>query len=281
MTAGFGARLAARVAATAPVAVGIDPHLARVPGLDLHGTPTQQADAVRSFGLAVVRAVAPTVAMVKPQVAFFEQLGAPGVAALHDVVAAARDAGLLVLLDAKRGDIGSTAEAYARATLDDDGPVGADAVTVSPYLGPESLEPFRRRAPQGKGMFVLLRTSNPGAGPWQADTGIARAVADWVREANEDGLGSVGVVVGGTLPDEAPTWRRKLPRAWFLVPGFGAQGATVDDVRGHFLPDGSGAIVTASRSVLFPAEGREGVDAMEEGIARRARGLVQSLRQEA
>lgn len=275
---GFGARLAARVRATAPVCVGIDPHLARVPGIEPGMTRAEQATAVASFGHAVVAAVQGQVAAVKPQVAFFEQLGAPGVAALESVVAAARDAGLIVLLDAKRGDIGSTAQAYAKATLDDDGPLGADAVTLSPYLGPESLAPFLARRAQGKGLFVLLRTSNPGAGPWQRDTGLAERVADWVAEANRDGTASVGVVVGATLPDEAPRWRARLPHAWFLVPGFGAQGAGVDDVRGHFLPDGTGALVTSSRAVLYPAEGREVGAAVVDGVRARAAALAAPFR---
>jgi len=278
----FGERLTARVAATAPAVVGIDPHLDRVPGVDPSASLEEQAAAVRAFGLAAVAAVADLVAAVKPQLAFFEQLGAPGIAALHDVVAAARDAGLLVIADAKRGDIGSTAEAYARAILDDDGPLGADAVTLSPYLGPKSLAPFRARAVPvrgGKGIFVLLRTSNPGAGLWQADTGMADAVAAWVREQNRDGLGSVGVVVGATLPDEAPRWRAALPEAWFLAPGFGAQGATAADVRGHFRADGTGALVTASRSVLFPAQGCDPGHAMIEGIRARAAAMVASLQE--
>ncbi len=274
---GFGARLQARVAATAPACVGIDPHLQRVPGVTGSQSRVATARAVARFGCAVVEAVAGEVAAVKPQVAFFEQLGSPGVAALEEVVAAARDAGLLVLLDAKRGDIGSTAEAYARATLDDDGPVGADAVTLSPYLGPESLAPFLERRAAGKGLFVLLRTSNPGAGPWQQGTGLAGEVADWVAEANRDGTGSVGVVVGATLPDEAPRWRQRLPEAWFLVPGFGAQGATVDDVRGHFRRDGSGALITSSRGVLFPAEGKDAPADVVRAVRERARALVQSL----
>src|SRR5690606_20770824 len=117
------------------------------------------AVAASAFCRGVIEVTADLVPACKPQVAFFEALGAPGVAALEEVVAAARAAGMLVILDAKRNDIGSTAEAYAQATLDDDGPMGADAVTLSPYLGPESLEPFARRVDQGKGMFVLVRTS--------------------------------------------------------------------------------------------------------------------------
>jgi orotidine-5'-phosphate decarboxylase len=258
--------------------VGIDPHLERVPGVEPGQSRVQQARAVARFGCAVVEAVGPLVAAVKPQVAFFEQLGSAGVAALEEVVVAAREQGLLVVLDAKRGDIGSTARAYARATLDDEGPLGADAVTLSPYLGPESLAPFVERCEAGKGLFVLLRTSNAGAGPWQRDTGLADAIADWVAQADQATDGSVGVVVGATLPDEAARWRSKLPRSWFLVPGVGAQGATAADVRGHGRADGLGALVTSSRGVIFPAEGRETLPQVRVAVAERARALVDELR---
>jgi orotidine-5'-phosphate decarboxylase len=274
--AGFGARLAARVAQTAPAVVGIDPHLDRIP--DLPTDRPAQAAAVAAFSARVIEAVADVVAAVKPQVAFYEQLGAPGVAALEETCRRAREAGLLVLLDAKRGDIGSTARAYVRATLADDGPIGADAVTLSPYLGPESLEPFVDYAKaHDKGLFVLLRTSNPGAGPWQRDTAIAEHVASWVRAVNQDGKGTVGVVVGATLPQEAPHWRAAIGDACMLVPGFGAQGATADDVRGHFLPDGSGALVTSSRAVLFPASGYDAADSITASIRDRAKALVDAL----
>ncbi len=274
--AGFGARLAARVAETAPAVVGIDPHLDRIPGM-----PTDrpaQAAAVAAFSARVIEAVADVVAAVKPQVAFFEQLGAPGVAALEETCRRAQDTGLLVLLDAKRGDIGSTARAYVQATLADDGPLGADAVTLSPYLGPESLAPFVDHAKaHDKGLFVLLRTSNAGAGAWQRDTALAEHVASWVREVNRDGMGTAGVVVGATLPHEAVHWRAAIDDAWMLVPGFGAQGATADDVRGHFLPDGTGALVTSSRAVLFPASGYDAADSITKSIRVRAKALVDAL----
>jgi orotidine-5'-phosphate decarboxylase len=273
--ASFGRRLARRVAQTAPVCVGIDPHLERVPGWQASQSLREQAAAVEAFGLAAVEAVRDRVAAVKPQVAFFEQLGSHGVGALEAVCAAARERGLLVLVDAKRGDIGSTARAYAMATLDDRGPLRADAVTLSPYLGPESLAPFADYRAAGKGLFVLLRTSNPGAGPWQRDTGLAERVAAWVVEQNADGRNAVGVVLGATLPAEAPHWRRAVGDAWVLVPGFGAQGAGPDDVRGHFLPGGGGALVTSSRGLLFP---QKGYDA-EPVVAIRARteAMISSL----
>lgn len=279
----FPDRLAAAALACGNTAcVGIDPHLDRLPEPLARGVVDRQgwAAAVTTFGLGVVDAVAGVVPIIKPQVAFFEALGAPGVAALETVIRAARSRGLLVLVDAKRGDIGSTAAAYARAILDDDG-LGADAVTLSPYLGPESLAPFLAHCPQ-KGLFVLLRTSNPGAGEWQAGPhGAAQRVAEWVATANAEcpstDPGPVGVVVGGTIPpDEVRAWRRRLPKAWFLVPGVGAQGAAAHVATAHARADKLGALVTSSRAVLFPASGREGTD-WREGVAARARGFASDV----
>lgn len=255
-----------------PTCVGLDPHLSRLP----ESIP-RDAAGVERFFRGVIDAIAGKVPAVKPQAAFFEQLGAPGVAALENVCHAARDAGLLVILDVKRGDIGSTAEAYAHAALDDDGPIGADALTLSPYLGPESLAPFTKRVEDGKGMFVLVRTSNPGSGAWQVsgEGAIAPRVAQWISEANGsgEGYGPIGAVIGATVPDEAGTWRNRMPRAWFLVPGFGAQGATAADIQRHAGADHLGALVTSSRAVLFPSSGTDGPDWPEQ-VARRCDRLV-------
>jgi orotidine-5'-phosphate decarboxylase len=236
------------------------------------------AECVRVYALTVVDAVAELVPVVKPQSALFERWGAPGWTALAEVVRAAHERGLLVLLDGKRGDIGSTAEAYAAAQLDDGGPLGADAATVSPYLGPESLQPWLRRVDQGKGLFVLVRTSNPGAAGWQLETGLAELVADWVTEqCPGTELGPVGAVVGATLPaEEVARWRARMPRSWFLVPGFGAQGAGPNEVRPHFLPDGTGALVTSSREVGFPPAGTDRDP--RSAVAARARAFVDAVR---
>lgn len=281
MSVSFGDRLAQRVRqAGSPSCVGIDPHLDRVPGVHDGLAREDVAALVRRFALGVVEAVAPHVAAVKPQVAFFEALGAPGVAALEDVVHEAKRAGLIVVLDAKRGDIGSTSRAYARATIDDAGPLGADAVTLSPYLGPESLQPYETYLGRGKGVFVLVRTSNPGAGPWQHATGMAACVAGWLeKQAVGSSWSSAGAVVAATLSQhEVTSWRARLPNTWFLVPGFGAQGAGPDDVRAHFRDDGLGALVTASRSVLFGEADRESRDAFVGAIAARARTFAASSR---
>jgi len=273
----------------APACVGLDPDPARLP-VPLLADPASadlraQASAARSFCLGVIDEVAGVVPAVKPQVAYFEALGSAGVAALEDVVAAARSAGLLVILDAKRGDIGSTARAYVRATLRDDGPIGADAVTLSPYLGEESLLPFLDETARGKGLFLLVRTSNPGAGRWQVggERPIAERVAAWIRATNQDrigdsGLGPVGAVVGATLGSEAADWRRQMPRAWFLVPGVGAQGASAEDCRAHQGQGGLGALVVSARGVLYADDGlREGGD-WRSKVGARARSFAQSSR---
>jgi orotidine-5'-phosphate decarboxylase len=272
----FGERLALAVQSKGSAScVGIDPHLDRLPAsmaqaasaaLDL-GDSAQAATIVEEYCLGVVAAVADHVPAVKPQAAFFEQLGWAGVRALERVVAAARAQGLLVVLDAKRGDIGSTARAYAAMGLSATGSCPSDAMTLSPYLGPESLAPYVDYFDQGAGVFVLVRTSNPGSLLWQApnDDGIACRVSDWIRAQNSAysagaGLGPVGAVIGATLRDEAAAWRARMPRAWFLVPGFGAQGATAEDIAPHFRADGLGALITASRSVLFPNSGCDRLD---------------------
>ena len=249
----FGERLAVRVTEVgSPICVGLDPHLERLP-LPLQGLPPWVA--AEKFCLGVIDEAASLAAAVKPQVAFFEALGWRGVAALETVVAAARSRGLLVILDAKRGDIGSTARAYVRGTLADEGPLGADAVTLSPYLGEESLQPFVETCDSGKGLFVLVRTSNPGSLSWQEP--VAPRIAEWIRAQNEQfgaDLGPIGAVVGATIPEGGGPWREALPRGWFLIPGYGAQGATADDLVAFFRPDGLGGLVNASRGVLFGAE---------------------------
>ncbi|MEQ1503455.1 MAG: orotidine-5'-phosphate decarboxylase [Myxococcota bacterium] len=289
MTA-FGERLADRVRAVGNFGcVGLDPFLDRVPGVARGMSADEAAAAVGRFCRTVIEVVAPLVPVVKPQSALFEQLGAPGLAVLADVVHQARDAGLVVIVDGKRGDIGSTAEAYAVAQLDDVGPLGADAATVSPYLGPESLMPYERRLPAGKGLFVLVRTSNPGAGPWQVDTGIAEAVAAHVAArclpaggADSAALGSVGAVVAATLPAaEVAHWRQRMPNSWFLVPGFGAQGAGPAEVRPHVRADGLGALISSSREVLFgsgPPDDAADPGRVADRVAERARAFVAAIR---
>lgn len=243
--------------------VGLDPVLERMPAaLVPPGTELDQeaaADAIVRFNSAVLEAVAPFAVAAKPQVAFYEQWGVPGWVAYQRTIALARDAGLLVIGDVKRGDTGSTSEAYARAHLTSPG--AADAITINPYLGTDGLQPFVNAAREhGRGVFVLVRTSNPSAAAMQDvlvdgrpyHQHVAQLVAS-LDEGDADAYGCVGAVVGGTAPEVMHALRSLLPRAWFLVPGIGAQGGRPEDLGAAFDREGLGALVSASRSVLYAA----------------------------
>ncbi len=220
-----------------------------------------RADAYLAFCQGVIDVVAPLVPVVKPQSAFFEELGPPGIAALADVIRYAQDRGLLVILDAKRNDIGSTAEAYARGMLGRDSAWGADALTVSPYLGEDSLTPFVEVARQrGAGLFILVKTSNPGGGLLQDRVAegqtIYRHVAALVERLSaetvgEAGYGLAGAVCGATYPAQLAELRTTMPHTWFLIPGFGAQGGAAADVKPGFDASGLGAVVNNSRGIIF------------------------------
>jgi orotidine-5'-phosphate decarboxylase len=228
------------------------------------------ASAVARFCKGIVDAVAPYVVAVKPQSAFFEALGSDGVRALEEVSDYARSVGLLVVVDAKRNDIGSTARAYAEAFLEprDGGSPLADAVTAGAYLGQDSVEPFlaacRRHA---AGVFFLVRTSNAGATEVQdavlADgrplwTYLAELVHEWGQPlVGERGLSSVGAVVGATHPRAVSQARKLMPQTLLLLPGVGAQGATPADVARAFTSGPASALVTASRSVIYAFRGTE------------------------
>lgn len=256
----------------APVCVGIDPVFEKLPAEFLREHPDEgdQIEPIGEFCRKVIDIIAPIVPAVKPQSAFFERYGSQGVAMFEQIINYARDQDLMVIADVKRNDIGSTAEAYAlghlRGLVTPYGPTTTvpDAVTVNGYLGADGLEPFiDLAAEEDRGVFVLVRTSNPSAKEVQdfADaTGkkLYEHVAEMVARlgAREDlvgrhGYSCVGAVVGATYPDEARKLRQMMPQQIFLVPGYGAQGATAADCAASFKPDGTGAIVNASRSVLF------------------------------
>jgi orotidine-5'-phosphate decarboxylase len=264
----FADRLAAAVArCRTPVMVGLDPRAESLPrGLlaeDRQRDPVAVADAFARFSRGVIDVVRELVPVVKPQAAFFEQCGPAGMAALGQVIDYARHQGLLVVLDGKRNDIGSTATAYAEAYLGTppDSPWGADALTVSPYLGDDSLTPFVDVARErGAGVFVLVKTSNPGGRMLQDlvvdGRPLYRVVGDYVEQLataskGESGYGAVGAVVGATYPEQAAELRAAMPHTWFLVPGFGAQGGTARDVAAAFDESGRGAIVNNSRGIIF------------------------------
>lgn len=264
----FSARLSAAVREKkTPVLVGIDPRFSSIPeclrtgvcASDLKGV----AGVFRTFSLRILDVIAPHVACIKPQLAFFEAAGPHGMAALADVIEYARKLGLVVILDGKRNDIGSTAEGYAAAYLGEDSAWKGDALTVSPYLGEDSVQPFVKVAEQNDaGIFVLVKTSNPGGGmlqDLQADgKTIYQHTADWVEktavafaDAQGEKYGAVGAVVGATYPEQLAELRQRMPHAWLLVPGFGAQGGTVKDVAHAFDEDGLGAVINNSRGIIF------------------------------
>jgi len=261
----FADRLAAAVEAKgAPLCVGLDPVLARLPSALARQDP---AAAFERFCCEIVDAVCGVAVAVKPQAACFEALGSSGVAAFERVCDHARAAGLLVVADAKRGDIATTARGYAAAFLEprpDGGPL-ADALTVNPYLGGDSLEPFLAACrAHGRGIFCLVKTSNPGGADvqdvrladgrplWQH---VASLVERWGRDlVGSRGLSAVGAVVGATHPAAVEVARRLLPRAVLLLPGVGAQGATVADAAPAFAGQPAGGLVTVSRPILYAHE---------------------------
>lgn len=258
----FADRLAeAQRAKRSAVCVGIDPRVSLLPAefRPSRDTPNAHASAVGAWARELVRVVAPFAPVVKPQLAFFEALGAAGYRAYHETVLAAQEVGLLVIADAKRGDIGSTAAAYAEAHFE---MVGADAITVNPYLGRDSIDPFVSWCRRGRGIFVLVKTSNAGSADLQdlrvGDVPLHEHVARMVDALGGEtgmiggcGQSAVGAVVGATHPAELARLRGRMPRTPLLVPGYGAQGATADDCAAAFLSDGTGAVVNSSRGITF------------------------------
>jgi orotidine-5'-phosphate decarboxylase len=263
----FADRLAAAVERKhSQLLAGLDPRPEQLP-VELRGEAQlgreQAAAACARFCCGIIDAVAPYVVGVKPQLAFFEALGAPGFRAFEDVCAYARSAELLVLADAKRGDIGSTARAYASAYLEPrngEAPL-ADAMTVHTYLGRESVEPFLQACRRhGAGVFCVLKTSNAGGDVQDLALSdgrplwhhVARLIGSWGEGlVGDGGLSSVGAVVGATHPREVGEARRLLPQAVLLLPGVGAQGATPGDVARAFTSGPASALVSVSRSLIY------------------------------
>lgn len=284
-TAPFGERLAGAIALRGPLCVGIDPHEYL---LDDWGLP-QSSIGVHEFGMRVLEACVGEVGVIKPQVAFYERHGSGGYRALEDLLSAARDQGILVIADAKRGDLGSTLSAYAEGWLTPGSPLEADAVTVSPYLGFGSLEVvFEAAQEAGKGAFVLAATSNPEAAALQTsvvregeDSGstVAGAIASQVTRHNSAissgaRLGSIGVVLGATVDfDRLGVDVDALaasPGTPILAPGFGHQGARVENLRALFGASAPNTLVAESRSILEagPARIRDAVREARQQIAR-------------
>ncbi len=296
MTIGFGERFAAASGRlNAPVIVGLDPHLHRLPkmlrrtyeGLTGADHRVAAARAVRLFNSVVLEAIAGTVPAIKPQLAFYEALGAPGWAALEETCLRARELDILVIADGKRGDISSTAAAYAQAVLHPDGPLAADALTVNPWMGMDTVDPYLPLVKEhGRGLFLLVRTTNPGSAQLQLHGTPAAAwkVADAIAELNADlggELGPIGAVVGALSPTDAEDLRSHMPAAWFLVPGVGAQGGSFSDAVAGARTDGLGAAVTSSRAVIFGPECELEHGSMADvgaAVGARARLLVDGVR---
>jgi orotidine-5'-phosphate decarboxylase len=267
----FGTRLSAAIAERGRFCVGIDPHAALLRQWGLG----DDVASLERFALTVVEAVAPVVGVVKPQSAFYERFGSRGIAVLERVVAESRAAGALVLLDVKRGDIGSTSQAYADAYLDPSSPLASDAITASPYLGFGSLDPMVDTARRhGAGVFVLALTSNKEGPEVQharaGDRSVAGVVLDHLRELNAGAapLGDFGAVVGATIGDTAEELDINGP---ILAPGYGAQGGTVADLRRIFGTAARHVLPSSSREVLAagpdPAALREAAQRGNDAVA--------------
>ncbi len=254
-----------------PCIVGLDPALERMPeawlqerGIDLESSLAERAEAIYQYNLMVLDAVADLVPAVKPQSAYYELYASAGIVALEKTIMAARDRGLLVILDVKRGDIASTATAYAQSYLagDRSSSLEADAITIVPYLGKDCLDPFFEEATKwGKGIFVCVKTSNPGASIVQeqqiGDRYLYEIIADLIKPASENNIGKlgysgIGAVVGATYPQAAAKLRQQLPHSLFLVPGVGAQGGGNEGIKACFNPDGLGAVISSSRAIMYP-----------------------------
>jgi|SRR5579883_108152 len=270
----FSDRLAEAVRTKGPLCVGIDPRWESLPKAireRLANELPEERGAIGFFEFSrkVLELVRPFAGVVKPQAAFFELLGPNGMEMLQQLLREAKLLGFVTILDAKRGDIASTAAAYADAafggcTIDGETfPIwGADALTINPYLGRDAVEPFLTAAKKAeRGVFVLVRTSNPGAGLFQdlvcdgkpLYRHVAAEVARWnASTLGACGLGDVGAVVGATHPRELAELRSAMPDVWLLVPGYGAQGGTAADVKVAYRADGLGAVVNSSRGVTFP-----------------------------
>ncbi len=309
MTA-YSTRLADRIAKTNTCAlVGVDPRFEMLPEpLVARWREKEVADnkhsdsetyvrvnATEEFCCRLIDVVAPLVPAVKPQVAFFEQLGPTGLLMLQRVIRHARDQGLIVIADAKRGDIGSTATAYANSWLagedPDAAPWAADCLTVNPYLGRDSLEPFvKAAAERGAGLYVLVRTSNPGAADFQDRQtdgqtlfdGVAAMVEQLSVQTLAGDYGQVGAVVGATWPEELTQLREAMPHTLLLVPGYGSQGGTAKDVMSATDGNGQGALINSSRAINFahlrePYAGEFGAERWEDAVEAATKAMIADL----
>ena len=277
------------------ICVGLDPHLELLPENvlaadlleDQESNQEEIAAAVLNFNQNLIDAVADMTAVVKPQMAFYEKLGVPGMECLRQTIAYAKNKGLLILLDGKRNDIGSTAKAYAESYLEQK-KIAADSITINPYLGRDGILPFLEN--KERGAFALLRTSNPSAVDLQdlkLDDGrtVYQAVGDFLQELGRDYIGECGysnlaAVVGATYPKELKEIRAQLESVFFLIPGFGAQGGGAADIKAGFDKNGRGAVINSSRGINFAYRKEKYSHFGAENYAKAARAAAEKMKNE-
>ncbi len=285
----------------APIVVGLDPTLAMIPenllpevALEGEEYLDEVGDAIFKFNTAIVDATCDLIPAVKPQIAMYEQFGIPGLIAFKKTVDYCHEKGLVVIGDVKRGDIGSTSAAYATAHLGTIvaggvAPFDEDFATVNPYLGTDGIKPFVDVCKSNdKGIFVLVKTSNPSSGEFQdqilESTGkplyeyVGEMVEKWGEDSMEGDYSNVGAVVGATYPEMGERLRKIMPRAYILVPGYGAQGGTGADLKPFFNKDGLGAIVNSSRGIIAAYKNEKYADRFSaENFADASRAAVEDM----
>lgn len=281
----------------APIVVGLDPTLNFVPGFLLDKAVNEKgetleaaADAIFEFNKKIVDAVYDLIPAVKPQIAMYEQFGIPGLMAFKKTLDYCHEKGLLVIGDAKRGDIGSTSTAYAighigkvKVGSTEIAPFDEDFLTINPYMGSDSVVPFVEECKKyDKGLFILVKTSNPSSGEFQDQKVgkkavyelVGKKVDEWGAELIKNGYSDVGAVVGATYPEMGEVLRQIMPKAYILVPGYGAQGGTAAELKPFFNKDGLGAIVNSSRGIIAAYKQEKYAEYGAEGFAEAARAAV-------
>lgn len=276
----FADALTQEIQKKSPVCVGLDPTLEKLP-TDL----PKDVEGVLAFSKGIIDAVKDRAACVKPQLAYYELLGWEGMKVFWETCSYAKEQGLLVIADGKRNDIGPTALAYAEAYLYEESPI--DALTVNPYLGSDGIIPFIEQCTKTeKGIFILVKTSNPSSGELQdlpagdecVHEHVAELVEGWgMHHLGKNNLSCVGAVVGATYPEELKYLRTIMPHIPFLIPGYGTQGGTACDIRYGFIPDGTGAVVNASRSIIYASSGKDWKEAAKSATEKMAGEIRESL----
>ena len=287
----------------APIVVGLDPTLNFVPGFLIDKAINEKgetleaaADAIFEFNKKIVDAVYDLIPAVKPQIAMYEQFGIPGLMAFKKTLDYCHEKGLLVIGDAKRGDIGSTSTAYAighigkvKVGSTEIAPFDEDFLTINPYMGSDSVVPFVEECKKyDKGLFILVKTSNPSSGEFQDQKVgkkavyelVGKKVDEWGAELIKNGYSDVGAVVGATYPEMGEVLREIMPKAYILVPGYGAQGGTAAELKPFFNKDGLGAIVNSSRGIIAAYKQDKYAEYGAEGFAEAARAAVIDMKKD-